>query len=204
MSFNRNLKYKTHKYSDMRKSLKFFLLATMTTILLSVALFVLIEKGAFRPHHKMAIDPLNIDKITGVILPYAMYSTLEDNLDRVTSRWDTFYREMEFADSLTDEQKNQLDKLCAEDPVHWVKELGPRLCYEYLDDAWGTRGDCYTICCRIYEDRASCEYMVDEDEGIVGIAVGVMIILLLLASLAIWGLVLVIVAIVRRRKPKVQ
>lgn len=182
----------------MKKSTKIYLGTIAATVLFIAISYGLASGGAFRPHHRMATDPMNIEKITGVDLPDPVYNTLSDNLDRGSSRWDNFYREIGFVAPLTDEQKSKLDRLCAKDTLHWVKEPGRRLCYEYHDDAWGVRGDCYTIYCRIYEESATCEYLVDEGEGLFLGVICFAISLLLVLSLIIWGLILVIVAVVKR------
>ena len=144
----------------------------------------------------MAKDPENIAKITGVDLPEIYPGQLYDNLGRSSSRWDNFYRESYFVDSLTSEHLMKLDELCMEDTLYWHKETYGELCYEYCDDAWGDGRGEYTIVCRIYEDRVSCEYLIDEDEGIGVLYAFVLIFLLMVLILVVWGLVLIVIAVI--------
>ena len=56
----------------------------------------------------MAMDPENVEKITGVDLPEIIPGKLYDNLGRSSSLCDNFYHESYFVDSLTVENIEEL------------------------------------------------------------------------------------------------
>ena len=185
------------KMRKMKKSIKAFILFALATAMMYGVTYLVGRSEVVKPRHRMAMDPENVEKITGVDLPEISPGQLYDNLGRSSSRWDNFYRESYFVDFLTAEHQMKLDELCMADPLYWHKEDGVNLCYEYYDDAWGDGRGEYTIVCRIYEDRVSCEYLIDEDEGIGVLYVCLLIFLLMLLALAICGFVLIIHAVIK-------
>lgn len=182
---------------EMNRSLRKYLLLWVGVIVCSVIVVVAYYAGFFVRHHKLAQDPTNIERITGLDLPDIASVESWDNLDRGTSCWDCFGHHSVFAEKLSDDCIRRLETLCRKDSVHWHKdEIGG--CYEYIDDAW-ERGGIYCIYCCIYDDSSSIEYYVDEVEGVYVVLYGLPI-LLFAFVLVIWGIVLIIEFIIRKCK----
>ena len=181
----------------MKKSIKCLVLFALATVMMYGVTKGVSKSTILKPHHKMAMDPENVEKITGVDLPEIIPGKLYDNLGRSSSRWDNFYHESYFVDSLTMENIAELEELCSSGALYWNKYTSGPLCYEYYDDAWGDERGEYTIVCRIYEDRVTCEYLIDEDEGIGLLYVLLLIFFLMLVILIIWVAVIIIILIVK-------
>ena len=187
----------------LKKSSKIYLLLWVGVIVSFVLLVVAARAGLFSPHHRLAQDPTNIEKITKIDLPDIASVESWNNLKRGSSRWDLFEHRFEFSEKLSDECIHQLEIKCQTDSIHWHKGSASGR-YEYLDDAWN-RGDIYCISCRIYEDHAYVEYYVDELEGLdfpILIFLGLLLVVLILV---IWGIILLIKTIVCKcNKHKMQ
>lgn len=179
----------------MKKSSKIYLLLWVCVIVLFATVVVVGRAGFFSPHHRLAQDPTNIERITEVDLPDMLSVDSWDNLDRGSSRWDCFNHRSCFADKLSDDCIRQLESLCLTDSAHWHKNDSAGF-YEYSDDAWWDGG--YCIHCLIYEDCSYVEYYVDEDEGLEVVIIGILIILLVTLVLIVWGIVLLVMFVVRK------
>lgn len=166
-------------------------------VIVSVVLFVIaLCADLLAPHHRLAQDPANIEKITGLNLPDTISVNSSNNLERGTSRWDCFSHRSHFTEELSDDCIRQLETLCKTDSVYWHKDETEG-CYEYLDDAWD-RGGNYCISCRIYDDYSVVEYYIDEFEELGNVFIGLLIIELIVFVLAVWGIVLLINFIIRK------
>lgn len=133
----------------------------------------------YTSHHDLAKDPNNLARIVKVDLPSIAESKSEDNLNRGASRWDMYIHHGRFSEELSEETTKGLDELCVTDSLHWSKDVDSG-CYLYYDD--GGIDELYFVLCSIYKDRFVITYKVDELEGI----------------LLYWGLVLVIILIIKR------
>ena len=171
----------------MKKSLKKYLWSWIVVGVLSVVFIVLGETVGFAPHHKLAQDPTNIEKITKLDLPDIISVESSDNLGRGQSCWDCFEHISHFEGKLSDDCVRQLESLCVSDTVHWRKNENAGY-YEYIDDAWNEGGD-YSISCRIYEDYSYVEYYVDETEGLAVTLIGYALISGAVLILVIWGII---------------
>ena len=123
------------------------------------------------------------------------YSESSNNLDRTASRWDVFEHRGKFVSELPEEAIIALDELCLTDSLHWHKAKD-RSVYSYYDE--GGSDGLYNVFCLISSDGFTTVYEIDEDEGIfifLPIALGCTI-------LFKWGLVLIIISIIRRVKNK--
>lgn len=105
----------------MKKSLKKYLWSWTVVGVLSVVFIVLSKTVGFAPHHKLAQDPANIEKITKLDLPDIISVESSDNLDRGQSCWDCFIHLSRFEGKLSDDCVRQLESLCVSDTVHWRK-----------------------------------------------------------------------------------
>lgn len=184
----------------LKKILKVYLLLWVGVIVSFVSLIVASRAGLLSPHHRLAQDPANIEKIIRLDLPDIASVESWDNLERGSSCWDCFQHCSHFADSLSEDCIDQLETLCRTDSIHWHKDNSLGI-YEYLDDAWN-RGDIFCICCRIYEDHACVEYYVDEVEGFDIAIIGLLAILLVAFILVIRGVVIIVKMISRRYRTK--
>jgi hypothetical protein len=188
-----------YKRTEMKKTSKIYLSLWVCVILLFAIVVWGGCAGLFSPHHRLAQDPTNIDRITGLDLPDVISVESWDNLERSSSRWDCFNHRSCFADELSDDCIHQLETLCQTDSAHWHKNDSVGF-YEYSDEAWWDGG--YCIHCLIYEDSSFVEYYVDEDEGLEVLIFGFPIILSLSFVLIVWGIVLLVMAIVRKYKKR--
>lgn len=182
----------------MKKFLKIYLLLWVGVIVSSVLLIVAFRSSLFSPHHRLAQDPTNIEKITKFDLPDIASVESWNNLERGTSRWDLFGHVSVFAEELSDECIQQLEIKCQTDTIYWHKDKRTG-CYEYLDDAWN-RGGIYCICCHIYKDHSNVEYYVVEEEGVEDFVLSFLSIFLVVIILLVWGIILLIRTIVRKCK----
>lgn len=177
----------------MKKGLKIYLCMWVVIVITVVVILVMPSNT----HHKLAMDPYNIEKITKLDLPEIVKTETEDNLDRTTSCWDCFYQRVEFAEELSPECILELEHRCRTDSLHW-KCYKKNECYGYVDEAWCYGGD-YSIICRINKDSSWVEYYVDEFEDSLFYVIIAMLVLLLELGIAfIWGIVLIIIAVIRR------
>ena len=170
----------------MKKALRIYLCA-WAVLIVAIALYILLPS-----HHSLASKPDNIEKILKLDLPDIAEVESTNNLDRGASRWDWYEHSIRFEQEISDECIAELKLRCLRDSKHWTmnEKSGP---YIYSDE--GGIDELYSIFCEIHKDRAVLSYEVSEDEGIFAI-LGIMF---LFVILTIWGLVLAIVAIARRK-----
>ena len=88
-----------------------------------------------------------------------------------------------------------MERRCVEDSKHWNKDEEEGY-YMYIDT--DDADDLYEVGCVIYKDRVHVGNLIDEDEGILVIA----LILIFGHILFWWGLVLIIIAAVRNHTAK--
>ena len=142
-------------------------------------------------HHDLARDPYAIERIVKVDLPEIVEVESEDNLDRGASRWDVYMHRVQFGEALSEESIKKLDRLCRTDSLHWRKNHEEAY-YRYT--AEGGIDELYAIDCEIHHDYAYLTYTVDESEGILlFVAIYLCVHLMLL-----WGVVLLVIAVVKR------
>lgn len=142
-------------------------------------------------HHDLARDPNNLTKIVKVDLPAIAESKSENNLSRGASRWDMYIHHGSFSEELSAATTKEMDELCVTDSSHWRKNVHNG-CYQYSDQ--GGIDELYFVRCSIYKDRFVITYEVDESEGIFLLFPFVIVYTILLY----WGLVLVIILIIKR------
>lgn len=142
-------------------------------------------------HHDLARDPNNLTKIIKVDLPAIAESKSENNLSRGASRWDMYIHHGSFSEDLSAATTKEMDELCVTDSSHWRKNVHNG-CYQYSDQ--GGIDELYFVRCSIYKDRFVITYEVDESEGIFLLFPFVIVYTILLY----WGLVLVIILIIKR------
>ena len=177
----------------MKKALKIYGWAWVAMI--AATLITIVVMAIYPSHHDLAQDANNLEKIVKVDLPDIAYSESSDNLDRTASRWDVFEHRGKFVSELSEETIVVLDELCLTDSQHWHKAKD-RNVYSYYDE--GGADGLYNVFCLISNDGFTTVYEIDEDEGIfifLPIALGCTI-------LFKWGLVLIIISIIRRVKNK--
>lgn len=175
----------------MKKSLKIYGWAWVAVI--AATLITIAVMAIHSSHHDLAQDANNLEKIVKVNLPDIASSESSNNLDRTASRWDVFEHRGMFVSGLPEETIIALDQLCLTDSLHWHKAKD-RSVYTYYDE--GGSDGLYNVFCLISNDGFTTVYEIDEDEGIfifLPIALGFTI-------LFKWGLVIIIILIVRRAK----
>ena len=173
----------------MKKASKIYLWAWAV---FGVAAIVAVVVAMVMPsHHDLARDPYAIERIVKVDLPEIVEVESKDNLDRGSSRWDVYMHRVLFGDTLSEERVKELENLCRVDSLHWRKNTEERY-YRYT--AEGGIDELYAIDCEIHHDYAYLTYMVDESEGILlFVAIYLCVHLMLL-----WGVVLLVIAVVKR------
>ena len=173
----------------MRKSTKIYLWAW-------AAVFAIIIGVVVCPsHHELARDLRKVGAIVNLHLPDIADYQYEDNLDRGTSRWDFFGYHAIFSEEISEECIAEMERRCKEDSEHWSKDEEHGY-YMYADT--GGADDLYDVGCVIYKDQVHVGYLIDEDEEIFAIAV----ILLLGHILFWWGLVQLVLHLIRKNTAK--
>lgn len=179
----------------MNRSLRKYLWA-WAAALFSLFLFIATAQSAiFRPHHSLAQNEANIEKIVKLDLPEVVSVDSQDNLERGASRWDCFTHESLFEERLSEDCIEQLEQLCRVDTLHWSKGKDG-LSYHYTEGDW----DEYSISCSISADRAFVSYYIDESEGLLGAGAAFLIITIAFFGLVIWGLTLLVITLVRKKR----
>lgn len=142
-------------------------------------------------HHDLARDPYAIERIVKVDLPEIVEVESEDNLDREASRWDVYMHRVQFGETLSEESVEKLEKLCRVDSLHWRNNHEEEY-YRYT--AEGGIDELYAIDCEIHHNYAHLTYTVDESEGLF------LFVAFLLCGylLLLWGVVLVVIGVVKR------
>lgn len=127
-----------------------------------IASFII--RVALPSYHEIAEDPQNIEKTIKIDLPDFAKTEYEDNLDRGASRWDVYIHRVTFAEELSEECIEKLEKRCTTDSKHW-KKLAEQDCYLYTDE----KGidELYSVSCHIYKDCCTIDYTISEDEGLI-------------------------------------
>ena len=177
----------------MKKALKIYRLTWVAVI--SATLLTIVVMIVHESHHELAEDSNNLEKIVKVDLPDIESCESINNLDRGSSRWDIFEHRGKFVNELSDETIMILDDLCLTDSLHWRKAVD-RSVYSYYDD--GGLDGLYGVFCLISKEGFTIDYEVDESEGLFVILPFVIAYKLLL----IWGVILLIVSIIRKTKNK--
>ena len=173
----------------MKKASKIYLWAWAVFVVAAIVAVVAVM--VIPSHHDLARDPYAIERIVKVDLPEIVEVESEDNLDRGASRWDVYTHTVQFGDTLSEESIKKLDRLCHNDSLHWLKNAEEGY-YRYT--AEGGVDELYAIDCVLYHDHAHWDYTVDESEGIF-----LFVAILLCAYLMLlWGVVLVVIGIVKR------
>ena len=173
----------------MKKALKIYGWAWVAMI--AATLITIAVMAIYPSHHDLAQDANNLEKIVKVDLPDIAYSESSDNLNRTASRWDIFEHRGKFVSELPEETIIVLDELCLTDSLHWHKAKD-RSVYSYYNE--GGADGLYNVFCLISNDEFTTVYEIDEDEGIfifLPIAIAYTI-------LFKWGLILIIISIIRR------
>ena len=170
----------------MKKALKIYLYAWAGLIAL-FALFVL-----FPTHNFLASKPDNIEKIIKLDLPDIAEAKTSDNLDRGASHWNYYEHSIQFEEAISANCIKELESRCQKDSADWSKNEAEGY-YVYHDEG---KDELYGVSCRIYKERACISYLVDEDEGMVA---GLLLVVYLHIVL-IWGFVLIVIAIDRKRR----
>ena len=177
----------------MKKPLKLYGWSWVAAI--AATLITLAVMAIYPSHHDLAQDANNLEKIVKVDLPDIASFESSNNLDRTASRWDVFEHRGMFVSDLPEETLIALDELCLRDSLYWHKAKD-RSVYTYYDE--GGSDGLYNVFCLISNEGFTTVYEIDEDEGIfifLPIAIAYTI-------LFKWGLVLIIILIVRRVKNK--
>lgn len=173
----------------MKKTSKIYLWACV--VLVAAAIVAVVAVMVMPSHHDLARDPYAIECIVKLDLPEIVGVESEDNLDRGSSHWDMYTHRVQFGDTLSEESIKELDRLCHNDSLHWQKNAEEGY-YRYT--AEGGIDELYAIDCEIHHDHAHLTYTVDESEGIF-----LFVAILLCAYLMLlWGVVLVVIGIVKR------
>ena len=172
----------------MKKAFKIYgwaWVALIVVTILSLLLMLVVPS-----HHDLAADPYRVEQIVDVDLPDIASVESDNNLDRGASRWDAYWHDAQFGEKLSEETIKQLDELCKTDSSHWSKNTD-KGCYFYSDG--GGEDYLYSVSCHIYDDHFYLTYYIDEDEGIFII----LILFLAYQLLFVWGIVLIVVAVIR-------
>lgn len=169
----------------MKTSTKIYLCAW------TVAYFLYIGIIAWPSLHKQACNPNRIESLVDLRLPDILEVKSDDNLDRGASRFDHYVHDIKFVEDISEECIEEMERRCQMDSKHWSKNKA--LGYYFYVDSGGI-DSLYEVSCVIYRDHAHIEYMISEDEGIFGI----MALCVLYGILILWGVVLGIVAAVRK------
>ena len=177
----------------MKKALKIYRLTWVAVI--AATLLAIVVMIVHESHHELAEDSNNLEKIVKVDLPDIESCESFNNLDRGASRWDVFEHRGKFVNELSDETIMILDDLCLTDSLHWHKAKD-RSVYSYYDE--GGIDGLYGVFCLISKEGFTIDYEVDESEGLFVILPFVIAYKLLL----IWGVILLIVSIIRKTKNK--
>ena len=173
----------------MKKASKIYLWACVVIVVAAIVAVVAVM--VIPSHHDLARDPYAIERIVKVDLPEIIEVESEDNLDRGSSRWDVYTHRVQFGEALSEESIKELNRLCSTDSLHWQKNAEEGY-YHYT--AEGGVDELYAIDCVLYHDHAHWDYTVDESEGIF-----LFVAILLCAYLMLlWGVVLVVVGVVKR------
>ena len=173
----------------MKKASKIYLWAW--AVFFVAAIVAVVAVMMIPSHHDLARDPYAIERIVKLDLPEIVEVESEDNLDRGASRWDVYTHRVQFGDTLSEENIKKLEWLCRTDGEHWMKNAEEGY-YHYT--AEGGIDELYAIDCVLYHDHAHWDYTVDESEGIF------LFVAILLCGylLLLWGLVLIVIGIVKR------
>lgn len=107
------------------------------------------------------------------------------------SSWTTYSYDLKFSEALSEDCIKELNKLCETDSLHWSKNFNGDFIYhesENLD---------YEISCIIYNDYSVVDYGIYDElpSSVLGFLASTTAVLYILI---IWGVVLLIIAVVRK------
>lgn len=142
-------------------------------------------------HHMIASNPDKLEYIVDLRLPDLTNIEMDDNLARGTSRWDHYEYNAYFVENISEKCIAEMERRCVEDSEHWSKNESKGY-YLYIEE--GGVDELYCLSCEIYKERVHVECMVSEDEGVLLIA----IVWICIQILLLWGLVLLIISLVKR------
>lgn len=171
----------------MKKALKIYGLAWVVFVVAAVACLSYLRVTSI---YRIADKPARLERILGADLPQiADAYDVENNFDRGTSSWNCVTYHFDFVEPLSEAQTKALDELCEKKDNYWRKRGdGESYHYSNKDD------EACLIGCEVYSNHAFLTIEADEDVGI-----GAMFMLLLSAfALLIWGVVLAIIALIRK------
>ena len=173
----------------MKKASKIYLWAWAVFVVAAIVAVVTVM--VMPSHHDLARDPYAIERIVKLDLPEIVEVESEDNLDRGASRWDVYTHNVQFGDTLSEGSIKKLEQRCHTDSLHWQKNHEEGYC-RYT--AEGGVDELYAIDCEIHHDYAYLTYTVDESEGIF------LFVAFLLCGylMLLWGVVLIVIGIVKR------
>lgn len=177
----------------MKRPLKIYGLAW--ALLIPVTIVTLAGMMIRNSHHDLAADPNMIEKIVKVDLPDIASCESEDNLDRGASRWDRYIHHGQFTEEVSDNTIQTMDNLCKSDSLHWSKNIRDGS-YCYSEE--GGIDNLYFVSCVISKDHFVTTYQVDETEGVFVFIPFMFAYMILL----IWGMILIVVNLVRRKLNK--
>ena len=178
----------------MRKSLKIYIWSWVVIIAIticgSIVLSVISGNGTEHHNHliKLSESPEYIENVIKVDLPDIAH--LESDYGAGSS-WTTYSYELKFNEALSEDCIEELNKLCETDSVHWSKNFNGDFIYhesENLD---------YEIFSIIYNDHSVVDYGIYDElpSSVLGFLASTTAVLYILI---IWGVVLLIIAVVRK------
>lgn len=168
----------------MRKAWKIY--AWAWGIVIAATIIAVVVMLSVPSHHDLAKNPNKIKRVVKVDLPEIASVESADNLDRESSRWDVYMHYVRFSEELSESSINKMERLCQTDSVHWQKSV-EQGCYSFHKE--GGLDQLYNVTCNIYKDHFTMDYMVDEAEGILVVALLVIAYYILMG----WGVVLIII-----------
>jgi hypothetical protein len=180
----------------MKLAKKVFLTSLMASIAIIVVWFI-VTMYVMPDHHKLANDPDNLEKITGIDFPEYTITYTDNNLNRSSSRWDCFDTYGVFNEPLPESTIAELESLCISQPSLWSKSASSDE-YIYSDAPWSN----YAVSCHISKQEFKVEYYADEDEGLLEFLLWIGLIFLLFVIHSIWGAILLIIYAVKKNKAK--
>ena len=165
----------------------------VAVILFAALSVVLLKTDALAPYHRLAKNPANLEKIIKVDLP-DVAGVVSGVPQYETYTTDGFEHHYSFKETLSDDCIRRLEYLCITDTIHWRKDIDT--IYSGYDYLYSNDG----VLCLISNHSAWLQYYAPEDEGYFIIGASFMIVILMTGVLVIWGMVLLIMTIVRKAR----
>ena len=161
-----------------------------------VSMFVsLFNTDSSNIHHeglmKLSEAPAYIEEVIGVELPAVELTNSDTGYG---SHFTSHTYKLTFSESLSEDYVAELERQCAEDSEHWKKTAGGL----YLYTEYGENGD--MIDCLIHNDHMDVGYSIsDSEEEIVDAFIDAILLFAKIAvMLVVWGIVLLLIALVRK------